>query len=38
MLFDELGRRDRWVLIYDNAEHPRDLAPIGHQPAAGMCW
>jgi hypothetical protein len=33
VLFDELGLRDRWLLIYDNAEHPRDLAP--YRPPAG---
>jgi TIR domain len=33
VLFDELGRRERWLFIYDNAEHPRDLAP--YQPPAG---
>jgi tetratricopeptide (TPR) repeat protein len=33
LLFDELGRRDRWLLVYDNAEHPRDLAP--YRPPAG---
>jgi hypothetical protein len=29
----ELGRRDRWLLIFDNAVHPKDLA--GYQPAGG---
>jgi hypothetical protein len=38
LLWDELGRRDRWLLIYDNAEQPRDLAPIGHRPATATCW
>jgi hypothetical protein len=33
VLFDELGRRERWLLIYDNAEQPRDLAP--YRPPAG---
>jgi tetratricopeptide (TPR) repeat protein len=33
VLFDELGRRERWLLIYDNAERPRDLAP--YRPPAG---
>jgi len=33
LLFDELGRRERWLLIYDNAEHPRDLAL--YRPPAG---
>jgi hypothetical protein len=27
----ELGRRDRWLLIFDNAVHPKDL--IGYQPS-----
>jgi tetratricopeptide (TPR) repeat protein len=29
----ELGRRDRWLLIFDNAVHPQDLA--GYQPSGG---
>ena len=33
VLSDELGRRERWLLIYDNAEQPRDLAP--YRPPAG---
>jgi tetratricopeptide (TPR) repeat protein len=33
LLWDELGRRERWLLIYDNAEHPRDLA--SYRPPAG---
>jgi tetratricopeptide (TPR) repeat protein len=33
LLFDELVRRERWLLIYDNAEQPRDLAP--YRPPAG---
>jgi tetratricopeptide (TPR) repeat protein len=33
VLWDELGRRERWLLIYDNAEQPRDLAP--YRPPAG---
>jgi tetratricopeptide (TPR) repeat protein len=33
VLWDELGRRERWLLIYDNAERPRDLAP--YRPPAG---
>jgi hypothetical protein len=33
VLFDELARRERWLLIYDNAERPRDLAP--YRPPAG---
>jgi tetratricopeptide (TPR) repeat protein len=34
VLFDELGRRQRWLLVYDNAEQPRDLAP--YRPPAGQ--
>jgi hypothetical protein len=33
VLWDELGRRERWLLIYDNAEHPREVAP--YRPPAG---
>jgi TIR domain/Tetratricopeptide repeat len=33
LLWDQLGRRERWLLVYDNAEHPRDLAP--YRPPAG---
>jgi tetratricopeptide (TPR) repeat protein len=33
VLFDELGRRDRWLLIYDNATDPASLA--GLQPPGG---
>jgi hypothetical protein len=33
VLWDELGRRERWLLIYDNAERPRDLGP--YRPPAG---
>jgi tetratricopeptide (TPR) repeat protein len=32
-LWEELGRRQRWLLIYDNATGPRDLAP--YRPPAG---
>jgi len=32
-LWDELRRRDRWLLIYDNAPGPRDLAP--YRPPGG---
>jgi Tfp pilus assembly protein PilF len=27
----ELGRRDRWLLVFDNAVHPKDL--VGYQPS-----
>jgi tetratricopeptide (TPR) repeat protein len=33
VLFDELGRQDRWLLIYDNATDPASLA--GLRPPAG---
>jgi TIR domain/NB-ARC domain len=33
LLWDALARRERWLLVYDNAEQPRDLAP--YRPAAG---
>jgi tetratricopeptide (TPR) repeat protein len=29
----ELGRRDRWLLVFDHAVHPGDLA--GYQPSGG---
>jgi tetratricopeptide (TPR) repeat protein len=32
-LWDVLRQRDRWLLIYDNAEGPRELAP--YRPPAG---
>jgi tetratricopeptide (TPR) repeat protein len=32
-VFDELGQRDRWLLVYDNAEVPADLE--GLRPPAG---
>ena len=39
VLWDELGRRERWLLIYDNAEQPRDLgclpATSRPRPCAG---
>jgi hypothetical protein len=33
VLFDELGRRERWLLVYDNAEAPAALK--GYRPPAG---
>jgi tetratricopeptide (TPR) repeat protein len=33
MVFDTLGQRDRWLLIYDNAQQPADLN--GRRPPAG---
>jgi tetratricopeptide (TPR) repeat protein len=33
VVFDALGQRDRWLLIYDNAQQPADLA--GLRPPAG---
>jgi tetratricopeptide (TPR) repeat protein len=33
LLWDELSRRERWLLIYDNATTPRDLA--SYRPSAG---
>jgi tetratricopeptide (TPR) repeat protein len=33
MLFEELGRRDRWLLVFDNATTPHELAPF--RPPAG---
>jgi tetratricopeptide (TPR) repeat protein len=32
-LWDELRERDRWLLIYDNAQGPKELAP--YRPPAG---
>ena len=34
-LWDELRRRDRWLLVYDNAEGPRELAPYRPPGGAG---
>jgi tetratricopeptide (TPR) repeat protein len=34
VLLDELGRRDRWLLVFDNAEDPRDLHPYWPSTAA----
>jgi tetratricopeptide (TPR) repeat protein len=33
VLFDELAQRDRWLLVYDNAEDPSDLDAL--RPPAG---
>jgi hypothetical protein len=33
LLWEELGRRERWLLIFDNAEHPRGLS--SYRPPAG---
>jgi tetratricopeptide (TPR) repeat protein len=33
VLLDELRRHGRWLLIFDNAEHPRDVRP--YWPAGG---
>jgi tetratricopeptide (TPR) repeat protein len=33
LLWDELGGRERWLLVYDNATQPRDLA--AYRPPAG---
>lgn len=33
LVWEELGRRERWLLIYDNATTPRDLVP--YRPPAG---
>jgi TIR domain/NB-ARC domain len=32
-LWDELRQRDRWLLVYDNAEEPREIGP--YRPPAG---
>jgi TIR domain/Tetratricopeptide repeat/NB-ARC domain len=34
-LWDELRQRDRWLLVYDNAQGPRDLAPYRPPSGAG---
>jgi tetratricopeptide (TPR) repeat protein len=28
VLFDELRRRDRWLLVYDNAQEPESITPL----------
>jgi tetratricopeptide (TPR) repeat protein len=33
VLFDDLAQRDRWLLVYDNAEYPVDLEAV--RPPAG---
>ena len=33
LLFEELGWRDRWLLVFDNATTPQELAP--YRPPAG---
>ena len=33
LLFEELGRRERWLLVYDNAEEPQSLD--GYRPPVG---
>ena len=33
LLYRELGQRSRWLLVFDNATEPRDLAP--YRPPAG---
>jgi len=33
LVFDELGQRDRWLLVYDNAQTPAELS--GLRPPAG---
>jgi tetratricopeptide (TPR) repeat protein len=33
LLFEELGQRDRWLLVFDNATSPHDLNP--YRPPAG---
>ena len=37
-LFDLLRGRDRWLLIYDNAEQPGQLAGLLPAAGAGTCW
>jgi hypothetical protein len=34
-LWDELRQRDRWLLVYDNAQGPRELAPYRPPDGAG---
>jgi hypothetical protein len=36
VVFDTLGQRARWLLVYDNAQAPADLA--GLRPPGGRCW
>jgi hypothetical protein len=37
LLFDELRRRERWLLIFDNATTPTTSTRIGPRPAADTC-
>ena len=37
-LFDALRESDRWLLIYDNAEHPRRCGACYRRVAGGTCW
>ena len=37
-LFDRLRRRDRWLLVYDNAERPESWRGCCRRVAVGRCW
>jgi hypothetical protein len=37
-LFDQLRQRDRWLLVYDNAERPDRLAGLLPPGGGGRCW
>ena len=36
-ILSELNERDRWLLVFDNAERPRDLEPTGPATTAATC-
>jgi hypothetical protein len=37
-LFNQLRRRNRWLLVYDNAERPDRLAGLLPPGGRGRCW
>ena len=37
-LWEELRGRDRWLLVFDNAEQPAELQPLCLRVAGVMCW
>jgi hypothetical protein len=37
-LFDQLRQRDRWLLVYDNAERPDRLEGLLPPGGGARCW